>query len=305
MPGKHAPASGTKKASAADSFKLIKGISRQIESRLHQARVLTYDQLAAITPANLAELIGEVPGVSEQRIVEQDWVSQARALADKRAAQQEEEQARGSQLENIGFVVDLFLDEGRRVHKTQALQVKSGEGEEWEGWDEGRLLNFFVRRAELSLPERPHAATQLNNSSQAAADNAPTATDAATPQPGQVTLRGVEMIPAHTQRASKLLKRGQPFAVRLPFQIAGLPPEGAFSYTARICAKRPGERAGHVLRQAQGTINAGDDAIIVNIAQADLPPGTYQMEAALEITPSLAAPPNTLSSSAREMLQVY
>jgi hypothetical protein len=56
-------------------------------------------------------------------------------------------------LENIGFVVELFLDRRRQVRLTQALQVKSAEGEAWEGWDESRLIDFFVKQASLRVPE--------------------------------------------------------------------------------------------------------------------------------------------------------
>ncbi|MGH9834996.1 MAG: hypothetical protein ACREBD_17360 [Blastocatellia bacterium] len=61
-------------------------------------------------------------------------------------------------LGDVGFVVDLFLDESRQVRLTQALHVRSGEGDAWEGWDEDRLINFFVQRAELALVEKPVAA---------------------------------------------------------------------------------------------------------------------------------------------------
>jgi hypothetical protein len=61
-------------------------------------------------------------------------------------------------LGDVGFVVDLFLDESRQVRLTQALHVRSGEGDAWEGWDEDRLINFFIQRAELTLVQRPVAA---------------------------------------------------------------------------------------------------------------------------------------------------
>lgn len=60
-----------------------------------------------------------------------------------------------TRLENEGFVVDLFLDKKRKVNLTQVLHVKSNDGEAWEGWNEKRLLEFFVGRAHLSLPTPP------------------------------------------------------------------------------------------------------------------------------------------------------
>jgi hypothetical protein len=56
-------------------------------------------------------------------------------------------------LDNEGFVVDLFLDQSKQVQLTQILHVKSNDGEGWHGWDERRLMNFFIDRAQLSIPE--------------------------------------------------------------------------------------------------------------------------------------------------------
>src|SRR6185369_13080075 len=64
------------------------------------------------------------------------------------------------QLDNIGFVVELFLNDRGQVHMTQALQVKSAEGEVWDGWDENRLIDFFVRHASLRLPASVISQTQ-------------------------------------------------------------------------------------------------------------------------------------------------
>jgi hypothetical protein len=64
------------------------------------------------------------------------------------------------QLNNIGFVVELFLNDRGQVQLTQALQVKSAEGEVWDGWDENRLIDFFVRHASLRLPATVISRTQ-------------------------------------------------------------------------------------------------------------------------------------------------
>lgn len=58
--------------------------------------------------------------------------------------------AAGLELAEVGFVLDLFVDQGHEVHLTQILHVKSNEGEEWNGWDGARVLAFIRERAQLS-----------------------------------------------------------------------------------------------------------------------------------------------------------
>ena len=55
-----------------DDFKLIKGIGPAIERRLHEVGIMTFAQLAALSPDGLATLIDSVGGVSSERIAKQD-----------------------------------------------------------------------------------------------------------------------------------------------------------------------------------------------------------------------------------------
>ena len=64
-----------------DDFKLIKGIGPAIERRLHEVGIMTFEQLAALSPDGLATLIDSVGGVSSERIAKQDWTGEAEALA--------------------------------------------------------------------------------------------------------------------------------------------------------------------------------------------------------------------------------
>src|SRR5262245_165824 len=66
--------------SSADNFKLIHGIGPAIERHLHSAGILTYVQLAAISPEELAALLHGYAGVSAQQIAKHDWIGQAREL---------------------------------------------------------------------------------------------------------------------------------------------------------------------------------------------------------------------------------
>ncbi len=64
----------------ADDFRLIKGIGPVLAGRLYDAGVCTYNQLASLSPAKLAEMVA---GLSVKQISKQDWSGQALKLAKK------------------------------------------------------------------------------------------------------------------------------------------------------------------------------------------------------------------------------
>jgi len=306
MSGKRANPSGKRKPPKGDNFKLIKGVTHSIESRLHEARIFTFSQLAAISPANLAELMGGLKGVCEERIIEQEWISQAQQLAANVDRGRVDELASAENIGNEGFVVDLFLDDEKRVRKTQVLQVKSGEGEEWEGWDEARLINFFLERAQLRLsPKRDEKEVVPTKTAAASQPAGVPADQSRTPYEG-ISLRGLEMIRANHQTPSKLIKSGEPFNVRLSYGMDDqMKASASFEYTAFISAIKYGENSRQLLRRIQGMINAGDDAITVEVNRPNLRPGLYKIEAALEIGPTFPKPAVRHSVLTQAALQVY
>src|SRR4030095_6344875 len=87
--------------------------------------------------------------------------------SDKKNTNSSSEEELEEQLDNVGFVIELFLDNRRQVRLTQALHVRSAEGESWDGWDEGRLTSFFVKRADLSVPASSSGAAQTREESDA------------------------------------------------------------------------------------------------------------------------------------------
>lgn len=67
----------------ADNLKLINGIGPVVESRLHGVGVYTFARLAALTPADIAAAVADVAGLATERIIKQDWIGQARRLAEE------------------------------------------------------------------------------------------------------------------------------------------------------------------------------------------------------------------------------
>src|SRR6185312_6576595 len=69
-----------------DDLKLIYGIGPAVEQRLHGVGVYTFAQLAALSPADIAASVSDLAGLTAERILKQDWIGQARRLAEKSAA---------------------------------------------------------------------------------------------------------------------------------------------------------------------------------------------------------------------------
>jgi len=85
MASKHVPAKGSSPP-GADNFKLVKNIRRAVEQRLHRAGILTYAQLAELSPEAIAALVAGVRGPSAEDIDREDWIGQAQKLAEARVA---------------------------------------------------------------------------------------------------------------------------------------------------------------------------------------------------------------------------
>ncbi len=79
LPGQRPAALAEARGGKADDLKLIKGIGRQNEGRLHGLGIWHFEQIAAWTPENVEWIGGYLafPG----RIEREDWVGQAKRLA--------------------------------------------------------------------------------------------------------------------------------------------------------------------------------------------------------------------------------
>lgn len=145
--------SHAKDISGTDDLKLINGISATLEQRLHRVGVLTYVQLSQLTPGEVAKLLGNPEGLKE-RAIKQDWVEQARELAESKDRKTNLGKTPGAKTDAgdqtyEAFAVELMIGSEREVIHTRVMQVSSGDEEIWGGWQEKRLADFFVKRANL------------------------------------------------------------------------------------------------------------------------------------------------------------
>src|SRR5437667_4951959 len=65
-----------------DDLKRIKGIRQAVESRLHDRGIFTFAKLAALSAADIAASVEDLPGMTAERIMREDWIGQARRLAE-------------------------------------------------------------------------------------------------------------------------------------------------------------------------------------------------------------------------------
>src|SRR5205823_4327463 len=126
-----------------------------VENRLYKAGILTFAQLAALSPG---EIVAQVAGLaSAERIIKQDWIGQARALAARPAAappvELPDHMGAGSSSQHYAtFAVELLLDENNHVNRTRVMHVQSGDEDLYLGWREPRLIEFLVQHAGLNSP---------------------------------------------------------------------------------------------------------------------------------------------------------
>jgi hypothetical protein len=169
MSSKRLPASGAEGQTGIDNFQLVRGIGPGIEQRLHNAGILTFAELAALTPNDIAALLTNIAGLSAERVVKLAWIEQAQALASEHAAnnrhslaetavsirqvassdhyQDLDAAAQRQHLET--FTVELLLDEENQVRRTSLVHIQAWKKESWAGWDESRVVRFLIEQAGL------------------------------------------------------------------------------------------------------------------------------------------------------------
>ncbi len=145
---------------AGDDFQQIQGIGAAIDGRLHDAGILTYQDLAALTPEQIAASLAGAAGLSPARIASQDWAGQAGRLAGPAAPPLPSERDQ----RYASFHVELLLDVDDSVRRTKVHHHQSGTDEAWAGWDEGRLLALLREHIPIMAPRQPAEAAGLRPS---------------------------------------------------------------------------------------------------------------------------------------------
>jgi hypothetical protein len=142
-------------------LKEVRGIGRKVEARLKAAGIMDLGQLAR-TPANeLAAILAGLPGKFDtDRILRENWVAQAAALAAHPAGQAETVETMAPIRHNFTVEVRRAVA-GGRIESSRVVHVQTGDEETWRGWSPQQQLVAFIEERSGMLPAaRPERAEE-------------------------------------------------------------------------------------------------------------------------------------------------
>jgi Helix-hairpin-helix domain len=279
---------------SGDDFQKIAGIGPVLARRLWNAGILTYDDLARRTPAEIAATLADVAGISAERIASQNWTGQALELAGPPT------DASVTRQHYAAFHIEFLLESDNRVRRTRVRHHQTDARDAWPGWDEERLLSFL--RDRIPLPAAATPAEKLDASPPAtqAPDQEPAGTGAAPssqPSPSvpghspPLSLNIEELTPVHEGQRSYLRSPGEPNSVRLTMHISsvGTLTHDTFDFSATIAARMLGGHDRSPLGATHGTIRVSSP-LSVEVAGPALPAGLYRLVATVDIYPAGHSP---------------
>jgi hypothetical protein len=275
-----APTAGDGAITADPFAQLIKGIGPTIERRLVEAGIFTVTQLAAKSVAELTTVVADMPGMSAERIEKEDWLGQARQVVQAASPQPDEWPAltTNNRQHYASFTLQLLLNEDYSVRRTQIVNNKNKTDEQWEGWDEERLLKFITGQAGLRL-SAVKANAPIEPGDQAVSLPKPPATPK-----GQVHLRQLEALLADTDSPRHLISHAQPFRLGLTLELVDIdaPDNSLLDYTASIYAKKLGIGTRDLVAEKRATVPL-QRRLSIPIDGILMPPGTYRLQARVKL----------------------
>jgi hypothetical protein len=274
-----------------DDFRKIAGIGAALDRHLHDAGILTYHDLAARSPEQIAACLADVAYLSSARIASQDWPGQARQLAGPAVSLPSEPDQHYA-----SFHIELLLDVDNSVRRTKVHHHQSEADFAWPGWDEERLLTLLRRHIPLTAAWPPAApvngrspgqpTTSRGETAVASTSNAKTDSRPVSMVPS--SLRIEEFIPVREGRRNVIWAPDEPASVRLALCVnrTRTVHSAAFDFMAEITAHgKLGNSQRRPLGTTQGAIRVGEP-VSVELTGPPLPCGFYRLEAALSIYPT-------------------
>lgn len=144
---------------AAD-LKLINGVGPAVESRLHQAGILTFRQLASLTPEAIVAHLSGLNGISPSRIRNLNWIAEAERLAAEEQAKDEHTRqgwpgrtpAPLEELQSLHyetFTLRVTKDARGTPVQTYVAHVQGSDEKRWAGWHRDLVIDYVVSRGGL------------------------------------------------------------------------------------------------------------------------------------------------------------
>ena len=293
----HDPPESTPAGQAGDDFQQIQGIGAAIDRRLHDAGILTYDDLAVLTPEQIAANLAGVAGLSPARIAGQDWTGQARRLAGPAAVPLPSEPSQGY----ASFHIELLLDVDRSVRRTKVRHHQSRTDAAWAGWDEDRLLALLRDHIPLMAPWQPKEAVDPPSMTEPEtavppAGHPETATlskdQPATADLPSSSLRVDHLGLTREGRRSQSWVPGEPTAIGFTLRVdrTSTLQADTLDFTADVTASSTlGDNQRWSLGTVEGAVHV-DEPLSVELTGEPLPRGLYRPEAIVLIYPTNHAP---------------
>jgi hypothetical protein len=286
------PRTSTSADQTGDDFRKIAGIGQAIERRLHDAGILTYRDLAARSPEQIAASLADVAGLSSARIASQDWPGQAGRLAGPAAPPLPSEPDQ----HYASFHIELLLDVDGSVRRTKVHHHQSDKDEAWPGWDEGRLIALLrghipilAPRQPAGAPGRPSSATPVMDQQETGAPSGSEMDTAGPPVSLPSSVLRIENL--GLTRAGQRIHRhapGEPTAIGFTLHVTGASTRQAatFDFTADVTASSElGDSRRQLLGTVHGAVRPGEP-LPVELAGLPLPRGLYRLEATVAVYPA-------------------
>ena len=312
-------------SSKGDDFSCIKGIGLATQKHLHDAGILTFAQLGATSPKEIANL---VTGRSAKHIIKENWIDQARKLAQMTPPLQTQssEAVRELRQHYATFTVELLLDEDNSVRRTRAAYVQDKTEETWVGWEKSRLADFFVRGAGLKIPlskssppEEPISKLKsavLMETIASPARTLKTSQGKSLPNSepkdsfsGVLRASQLETIPLDSKMPQQIAHANEAFNVHILLDLTEVKatPSKPLNCAVTIWAKKLGKGERQIIGEQQSTFMPVEK--IPRAVESTIPsPGIYRLEALVTLTPESISPlPHSTIRAWLEgsLLQIY
>jgi helix-hairpin-helix protein len=276
----------------SDDFQQIPGIGAATERRLHGAGILTYQDLAARSPEQIAASLAGMAGLSPARIASQNWTGRARELAGPPVPPlpSEPDQRYAS------FHIELLLDVDDSVRRTKVHHHQTDTDDAWPGWDEARLLALLRGHIPPLAARQPADAADQQSSAEP-----PIRPETAAPSRSQPeTISPPVSLPSSCLHIEELgltgdglttdiWTSGEPTSIRFAFRVSRTSARqaaGSLDFTADITARNKfGDNRRWPLGMVQGAIRT-DEPFSVDLVGPPLPCGLYRLEANVLIYPA-------------------
>ncbi len=266
-----------------DDFSQLPELDERSEHKLQSAGIISFADLAACTPAQLARIIAK-RGMNAERISALGWVEAARKhVADQAGARPLATTAPTATTEapsderqrTTSFTIRLNIRADRRVRKLEIFHARDGAHSEWDSWNEQGLLAFIQQHADLRTDATAGLPPAHTSVTRRLPDHAPAApdTDAAPLEPANARLTGETL--SQPQGDDQL-------RVKLQFQIIGA--VGPALYVWQILARH--RDTGHIevlaTREGELAVETPEQQVsaVVDLPKTD---GRYRLSGILRI----------------------